>query len=1004
MKEENKRFSTMVRDSTSIRGVQPYSLDLVNELPVGQLINERYRIIRLLGKGSFASVYLCYDNKLEIEKVLKVFPNGADYAIAIRSLTNESKILIKLNHPLLIRVYDFEILSEMAYLDMEYFEANSLADVLQLKHFSRRKSIALAKQIAEGISYAHQQGVYHRDLKPANILINAKEQIRITDFGIASDKDTDSPIKAETVGFLPPEKGEYLSPLQQDVFAFGVTLFWIRYGYHPFTFINEKEIDYSLPPFLLNKTDAFDVLIRKCLAYYTEDRYQDFQLILQDLTQIQNTKKQILTQIKSKITRLVPLHNWDKKRKRDILLLFLLMGAFLLSIWLFLLILRDYIPSQKQIDITSVPGYLYVNDQFSGIPPLKTTLKLGDEVELKDSFGEPIVSFTYNGQDSLRIETKRNKIFINHKLIGTKVINKQDLPLHKNLQYIRTHILLSKKDFIRQKHKLLHISIGREVGETILSALPKQIRYLDLSKNRHIRSLLFLNKFKRLRHLNISDMPHLDHRTVPHEFRIKSSKHSFLHQFNPVQPLHITDIKTLNDTTSATQRSIRDTHIPAFSSIPVDKRVNSNGIAKNIQSLGRVADTGIVKRIIISKKHNLLEKMLVFFIVLVGMLSLFLLFRTILQLFSKRNKNKIIKKHNLNIDPKNKDLTRAPDSIIDYIESKLHDKKYYEPAEDNALAAIKHYLPMYPKDKRLKRLKVQVNNAIAEKIKKHYAMREFEPCWLTSEQCNSILPSRSWTQWALRIKKRISRKDAIQYRFIKGGLFEMGSWNDREPENCNPAHIVRISDYFISETPVTNYQYCEFLNEVGNQTEFGASWLKIDSPYCMIQFRNGKFVIRDGYEDYPVIMVSWYGALRFCQWQGGLLPSEAQWEFAARCRGKKKVFATGRSISRMKANYLIDIKDPSWHSVFPVKTYKPNSLGLYEMSGNIMEWCIDFYDKEYYKTEAEKDPIGPNTGDSRSIRGGAWCLTLEHCKTYYRESAKPVTRNNFIGFRVCKKG
>jgi formylglycine-generating enzyme required for sulfatase activity len=130
------------------------------------------------------------------------------------------------------------------------------------------------------------------------------------------------------------------------------------------------------------------------------------------------------------------------------------------------------------------------------------------------------------------------------------------------------------------------------------------------------------------------------------------------------------------------------------------------------------------------------------------------------------------------------------------------------------------------------------------------------------------------------------------------------------------------------------------------------------------------------------------------------LPTEAEWEFAARNRGHKIIYATGNNISKDVANFLVDKNDSLWHSVFPVKSFPANDLGLYEMSGNILEWCFDWYDKNYYNDSPRDNPRGPRISDAKVIRGGAWCFSMEQTVTYYRGATKPVTRNNFIGFRM----
>ena len=243
---------------------------------------------------------------------------------------------------------------------------------------------------------------------------------------------------------------------------------------------------------------------------------------------------------------------------------------------------------------------------------------------------------------------------------------------------------------------------------------------------------------------------------------------------------------------------------------------------------------------------------------------------------------------------------------------------------------------------------------------------------------------------------------------IDGGSFLMGDFLNSGLKNAK-VHKVSLSSFSISDTNVTNEQFCKFLNDKGNQKTFNVEWLNLLSPHCMIEFENGSFKPKHPYNAFPVIEISWYGAQEYCKWVGGNLPTEAEWEFVARNRGENILYPTGMTVSLNDANFLEDKNDQKWHSVVPIKTYQPNKLSVYEICGNVMEWCLDVYAKDYYSHSPELNPQGvemdifENGTQMQSIRGGAWSFDSKKMITFYRSAAKANTRANFIGFRVVKR-
>lgn len=234
---------------------------------------------------------------------------------------------------------------------------------------------------------------------------------------------------------------------------------------------------------------------------------------------------------------------------------------------------------------------------------------------------------------------------------------------------------------------------------------------------------------------------------------------------------------------------------------------------------------------------------------------------------------------------------------------------------------------------------------------------------------------------------------------VKGGTFLMGANQGKDDEK--PEHYVHVSDFSIGKHEVTNDEYCIFLNQV-NVDKFGnidnTPLVEINDPDCQILYTGSAFVPKPSKENYPVIEVTWYGADSFCKWAGGRLPTEAEWEYAA--KGGHKQFTNHRTPK---------LEDMAWYDANsnrhsnPVGIKKANKLGVYDMQGNVREWCYDWYDASYYQKQEQNNPEGPDkTRGKKCRRGGGWNNAYYECSESARDSYFLTGSNDDTGFRLAK--
>ncbi len=284
-------------------------------------------------------------------------------------------------------------------------------------------------------------------------------------------------------------------------------------------------------------------------------------------------------------------------------------------------------------------------------------------------------------------------------------------------------------------------------------------------------------------------------------------------------------------------------------------------------------------------------------------------------------------------------------------------------------------------------------------------------------------------------------KSGFEMALVQGGTFDMGDvMGDNSDSDEKPVHSVTLSSFYLSKTELTLREFKTFIDDTRYKTDAekgGGSYIYNGSSWVTendVNWRHDEQGnVRTG-DNHPVIHVSWNDAVTYCNWlsekqgltkvytftgdkvtadwnAGGYrLPTEAEWEFAARQRGQKVRFGNGKDIADPKEiNFNGSIAFQKTYSTTVIYRQKtvpvgslnsPNAVGLHDMSGNVWEWCFDWYGS--YSSGSQTNPTGPTSGSGCVLRGGSWGSYPQYCRVVDRDYGAPGYRYSDTGFRLAR--
>lgn len=273
---------------------------------------------------------------------------------------------------------------------------------------------------------------------------------------------------------------------------------------------------------------------------------------------------------------------------------------------------------------------------------------------------------------------------------------------------------------------------------------------------------------------------------------------------------------------------------------------------------------------------------------------------------------------------------------------------------------------------------------------------------------------------------------------VSGGFFDMGARRSRFPQDFDsPRRKVKVSPFSIGPTTVTNQQYARFIDATGYKTvseQEGWSyvfhllledpdqhsmsppgliwWRRVDGAYWKCPEGAGSDVLSR--LDHPVVHISWFDAVAYCTWAGLRLPTEAEWEMAARGELARQKFPWGNQLTPNYKHMMntwqgdfpsTNTQDDGFLGTAPARSFEPNGFGLFNMTGNVWEWAQDYFGDTPPDATTVFDPTGPDSGVGRVQRGGSFLCHVSYCDRYHvhsRTQNDPDSSTSHGGFRVAR--
>jgi formylglycine-generating enzyme required for sulfatase activity len=991
-------------------------------------------------------VFLCHDTNLDVDVAIKVLPpDVAADEHALEEIRKEARVSAKLREcPGIIVLYGFETHGETSYLVMEFAPGRSLRDRLkERKVLPEKECRKIGLEILRALAHAHQRKVLHRDIKPANVLFDRSGRAKVADFGLAkvlAETSTRKSLRqvAGTPSYIPPEViRQKQADGRADLYSLGCMLYEMAVGEPPF----EGSITEVLTAKLAaadtapdpraarpELSEAFAAVVMKLIALEPGDRYRDAETAFKAL---RGTVSAAGAQEDS-VPDLPP-----PRRSRMLILAAVGAVVALLVAGLAFAILGGgngtepaqeplaggtgappaEPPTEPPVELTGVeppdveagvepgeapepppptvvtgilvltdpPGArvsvdgvdrgvageegLLLTDLASGIP---MTISLTHRMcQPSEKTG---VVWTEGERKELRLTLVRKggELYLEKGVPGAAVMAKRegaaprDLTLAQDgslgpvwFEFGTYELIISKRGY-HTRSQMVRVEVGKKTtidaglvekdglltvhseptgakvyaGETLLGTTP--LEKLEIRPGRYEIRL---------------DHPGRDLHVLPGEIEVRGERHVDLGTAI-LPPLAILDLAGLPEGVTAL--------------------IDGEPVSGTLE-----LRSGAVKIVLEREKHRpqSIEVILISGEVTVPHVG------------------------EWELNPGHLDLTGLPEGVDVLVDGRLVDGTS-APVE---VSAGPHRVDLYRKDYRPVRREVSVEPeatvvpSVSRWVRKMYRplIRNLAPP-----------PERDLTGTALpqgillRERRIYWEKDDAEMVVVPAGEFVMGS--DSAGGSERPAHRVFVSAFLMDRHEVTNEQFERFIKETDHSTYAeGRSWGDWRHP-------GGRGTSFRGKERHPVVHISYGDAAAYAKWAGKRLPTEAEFEKALRGGHAGRIYPWG---DEKPEGWIGNLPDRSLSTSVPrfeeyddgsedgtvVGTYEPNGFGLFDLSGNVSEWCSDWFGA--YPKGTQKDPRGPAKGTLNITRGGSWAEKADDCRCAARIQRRKNFHSIYTGFR-----